>query len=303
MSYVELYERGILKKRKEELNKLLERCHLCPRKCLVNRVQDEKGFCGAGTRVVVSSYNLHFGEEPPISGYRGSGTIFFTQCNLRCCFCQNYPISQLGNGQEVEISELATMMVKLQKLGAHNINFVTPTHFVPQIVEALDLAVREGLKIPLVYNSGGYDSVETLELLEGIVDIYMPDAKYSNPESARTYSRAADYFEVNRKALLEMHRQVGDLKMDRDGIAKWGLLIRHLVMPEDIAGSRSVLEFIAKNISKNTYMSIMAQYHPAHLAFEFPELSRRISKREYDAVLKMADELGLERGWRQDFWQ
>jgi len=301
MSYVELYERGILRKRKEELNKLLENCHLCPRKCLVNRLQDEKGFCGAGRRVVVSSYNLHFGEEPPISGYRGSGTIFFTHCNLRCCFCQNYPISQLGNGQEVDISELARMMVKLQKLGAHNINFVTPTHYVPQIVEALELAVGEDLRVPLVYNSGGYDSVETLKLLDGIVDIYMPDAKYSNPERAHTYSRAADYFEVNRKALLEMHRQVGDLKMDREGIAKRGLLIRHLVMPEDVAGSRKVLEFIAKNISKNTYMSIMAQYHPAHLAFEFPELSRRISKREYDAVLKMANELGLERGWRQDF--
>jgi len=301
MSYVELYERGILRKRKEELNKLLENCHLCPRKCLVNRLQDEKGFCGAGRRVVVSSYNLHFGEEPPISGYRGSGTIFFTHCNLRCCFCQNYPISQLGNGQEVDISELAQMMIKLQKLGGHNINFVTPTHFVPQIVEALELAVGEGLRVPLVYNSGGYDSVETLKLLDGIVDIYMPDAKYSNPERAHTYSRAADYFEVNRKALLEMHCQVGDLKIDREGIAKRGLLIRHLVMPEDVAGSRKVLEFIAKNISQNTYMSIMAQYHPAHLAFEFPELSRRISKREYDAVLKMANELGLERGWRQDF--
>jgi len=303
MSYIELYERGILKKREEELNKLLEKCHLCPRKCLVNRLQDEKGFCEAGRRVVVSSCNLHFGEEPPISGYRGSGTIFFTHCNLRCCFCQNYPISQLGNGQEVEISELAKMMVKLQKLGAHNINFVTPTHFVSQIVEALELAVREGLNIPLVYNSGGYDSVETLKLLDGIVDIYMPDAKYSNSQSARTYSRAADYFEVNKKALLEMHRQVGDLKMDREGIAKRGLLIRHLVMPEDIVGSGRVLEFIAKNISKNTYMSIMAQYHPAHLAFEFPELSRRISKTEYDAALKMADKLGLERGWRQNFWQ
>jgi putative pyruvate formate lyase activating enzyme len=301
MSYVELYERGILKKRKEKLNKLLEKCHLCPRKCLVNRLQDEKGFCGAGRRVVVSSYNLHFGEEPPISGYRGSGTIFFTHCNLRCCFCQNYPISQLGNGQEVDISELATMMTKLQKLGAHNINFVTPTHFVPQIVEALEVAVGEGLKIPLVYNSGGYDSVETLQLLDGIVDIYMPDAKYSSPETARRYSKADDYFEVNKKALLEMHRQVGDLKMDKEGIANRGLLIRHLVMPEDVVGSRKVLEFIAKNISQNTYMSIMAQYHPAHLAFEFPELSRRISKREYDAVLKMADELGLERGWRQDF--
>lgn len=301
MSYVELYERGILKKRKEKLNKLLEKCHLCPRKCLVNRLQDEKGFCGAGRRVVVSSYNLHFGEEPPISGYRGSGTIFFTHCNLRCCFCQNYPISQLGNGQEVDISELATMMTKLQKLGAHNINFVTPTHFVPPIVEALEVAVGEGLKIPLVYNSGGYDSVETLQLLDGIVDIYMPDAKYSSPETARRYSKADDYFEVNKKALLEMHRQVGDLKMDKEGIANRGLLIRHLVMPEDVAGSRKVLEFIAKNISQNTYMSIMAQYHPAHLAFEFPELSRRISKREYDAVLKMADELGLERGWRQDF--
>lgn len=301
MSYVELYERGILKKRKEELYKLLEKCHLCPRKCLVNRLQDERGFCEAGKRVAVSSYNLHFGEEPPISGYRGSGTIFFTHCNLRCCFCQNYPISQLGNGQEVEISELAKMMVKLQKLGAHNINFVTPTHFVPQIVEALELAVREGLNIPLVYNSGGYDSVETLKLLDGVVDIYMPDAKYSNSQSAQTYSRAADYFEVNKKALLEMHRQVGDLKMDKEGIAKQGLLIRHLVMPEDIVGSRGVLEFIAKNISQNTYMSIMAQYHPAHLAFEFPELSRKISKTEYDAVLKMADELGLERGWRQTF--
>jgi len=301
MSYVELYERGILKKRKGELNKLLKKCHLCPRKCLVNRLQDEKGFCGAGKRTAVSSYNLHFGEEPPISGYRGSGTIFFTHCNLRCCFCQNYPISQLGNGQEVEISQLATMMVKLQKLGAHNINFVTPTHFVPQIVEALELAVGEGLNIPLVYNSGGYDSVETFKLLDGIVDIYMPDAKYSNSQSAQTYSRAADYFEVNKKALLEMHRQVGDLKMDKEGIAQQGLLIRHLVMPEDIVGSRGVLEFIAKNISQNTYMSIMAQYHPAHLAFEFPELSRRISKTEYDAVLKMADELGLERGWRQTF--
>ncbi|NIM03239.1 radical SAM protein [bacterium] len=302
MSYVELYERSILKKRKEELNRLLEKCHLCPRKCLVDRLQEEKGFCGAGKRVAVSSYNLHFGEEPPISGYRGSGTIFFTHCNLRCCFCQNYPISQLGNGQEVEISELARMMVKLQKLGAHNINFVTPTHFVPQIVEALQFAVIEGLNIPLVYNSGGYDSVETLKLLDGVVDIYMPDSKYSNSISARTYSRADDYFEVNKKALLEMHRQVGDLKMDREGIAKQGLLIRHLVMPEDVVGSRKVLEFIGKNISQNTYMSIMAQYHPAHLAFEFPELSRRISRTEYDAVLKMADELGLERGWRQNFW-
>jgi len=303
MSYIELYERGILKKRAEELNKLLEKCHLCPRKCLVNRLQDEKGFCGAGRSVVVSSWNLHFGEEPPISGYRGSGTIFFTHCNLRCCFCQNYPISQLGNGQEVEISELARMMVRLQKLGAHNINFVTPTHFVPQIVEALGIAIEEGLKIPLVYNSGGYDAEETLQLLDGIMDIYMPDAKYSTPESGRTYSKAADYFEVNKKALLEMHRQVGDLKMDKEGIAKRGLLIRHLVMPQDVVGSRKVLEFIARNISKNTYMSIMAQYHPAHLAFEFPEISRRIYKREYDAVLKMADELGLERGWRQDFWE
>ncbi len=303
MSYVELYERGILKKRAEELNKLLEKCRLCPRKCLVNRLKDEKGFCGAGIRVAVSSWNLHFGEEPPISGYRGSGTIFFTHCNLRCCFCQNYPISQLGNGQEVEISELARMMVRLQRLGAHNINFVTPTHFVPQIVESLEIAIEEGLRIPLVYNSGGYDSEETLQFLDGIMDIYMPDAKYSSPESARTYSKAPDYFEVNKKALLEMHRQVGDLEMDKEGIAKLGLLIRHLVMPEDVAGSRKVLEFIARSISKNTYMSIMAQYHPAHLAFEFPELSRKIHKREYDAVLRMADDLGLERGWRQDFWE
>jgi len=301
MSYLELHEKGILGKRSEELNVLLENCRICPRNCKVNRLKDEKGFCGAGRRVVVSSYNLHFGEEPPISGHRGSGTIFFTHCNLRCCFCQNYPISQLGNGQDVEISDLAKMMLKLQDLGAHNINFVTPTHFVPQIVEALELAAGNGLKIPLVYNSGGYDSTDTLLLLDGIIDIYMPDAKYSDPNSARTYSRASDYFDVNRKALLEMYRQVGDLKMDREGIAMKGLLIRHLVMPQDIAGSREVLEFIAKKISKNTYMSIMAQYHPAHLAFEFPELSRRITKKEYDVVLKIADELGLERGWRQDY--
>ena len=302
MSYIEFYEKGFLRKRREELDKLLQDCHLCPRLCRANRWEDEKGFCGAGRRAVVSSYNLHFGEEPPISGYRGSGTIFFTHCNLRCCFCQNYPISQLGNGQEVEAGEVARMMVRLQKLGAHNINFVTPTHFVPQIVEALELAIKDGLKIPLVYNSGGYDSLETLQLLDGIVDIYMPDAKYSDPESGRKYSRAADYFEVNKKALLEMHRQVGDLKMDKEGIAKRGMLVRHLVLPEDIAGSRKVLEFIARSISQDTYMSIMAQYHPAHLAFEFPELSRRISKKEYDAVLKIADELGLERGWRQELW-
>jgi len=301
MSYLELHEKGILGKRSEELNVLLENCRICPRNCQVNRLKDEKGFCGAGRGVVVSSYNLHFGEEPPISGHRGSGTIFFTHCNLRCCFCQNYPISQLGNGRDVEISDLAKMMLKLQDLGAHNINFVTPTHFVPQIVEALELAAGNGLRIPLVYNSGGYDSRDTLLLLDGIIDIYMPDAKYSDPNSARTYSRASDYFEVNRKALLEMYRQVGDLKMDREGIAMKGLLIRHLVMPQDIAGSREVLEFIAKKISKNTYMSIMAQYHPAHLAFEFPELSRRITKKEYDVVLKIADELGLERGWRQDY--
>jgi len=299
MSYIDLYTKGILKKRAELLRNLLKECLLCPRKCGVNRLKNEKGFCSGGRKPVVSSYNLHFGEEPPISGYKGSGTIFFTYCNLKCCFCQNYPISQLSNGKKVEPGTLAGMMLELQQKGAHNINLVTPTHFTSQIVEALLIAIEKGLKIPIVYNCGGYESVRTLKLLDGIIDIYMPDAKYASSKNSGKYSNATDYFEVNRKALIEMYRQVGNLTMDKKGVAVSGLLIRHLVLPEDIAGSQEVLRFIAENISRNTYMSIMAQYHPAYKAYDFTQISRRITESEYDLVLATADRLGLKKGWRQ----
>lgn len=300
MKYFELKKKGILKERISSLDKLLVRCSLCPRNCGVNRLKNEKGHCRSGYTPIISSANLHFGEEPPISGANGSGTIFLANCNLNCCFCQNYPISQLGNGNEISIKKLSQTMLELQEKGAHNINFVSPTHFVPQVVRALDTAIEGGLKIPLVYNSGGYDSVTTLKLLEGIFDVYMPDAKYADNNNSKRYSNIENYFEVNRNALIEMHRQVGALETDSNGIAVKGLLIRHLVLPGNIAGSEKVLRFIAKNISKDTYMSIMSQYHPAHKATKMKEISRRITKEEYERVLKLAEELGLENGWHQE---
>lgn len=298
-SYLKLYATGELKKRLKKVNSILEKCSLCPRKCGINRFKNEKGFCKVGRLSKVSSFNAHFGEEPPISGISGSGTIFFTHCNLQCAYCQNYPISQLGHGEEVTTQDLALMMLSLQNKKCHNINFVTPTHVIGQILEALEIAIEKGLSIPLVYNSGGYDSQRTLRLLEGIIDIYMPDAKYALDVTALKYSNAPCYSSINKKALSEMHRQVGDLRMDDDGVAQRGLLIRHLVLPGDISGSKDILGFIADKISKNTYMSIMAQYHPAYRAYEYPELSRRIFHEEYASVLETAEELGLERGWRQ----
>ncbi len=300
MSYYELNKKGILKERIDLLNSLLENCSICPRKCGVNRRKDEKGHCRSGYKPVVSSHNLHFGEEPPISGLKGSGTIFLTNCSLNCCFCQNYPISQSANGNEISVNELSAMMVELQEKGAHNINFVSPTHFIPQIVTALGLAVEKGLTIPLVYNSGGYDSVDTLKLLEGIFDIYMPDAKYADSSNSKRYSNAEDYPEVNRKALIEMHRQAGDLKLDNNGIALKGLLIRHLVLPGNIAGSIEVLKFIAEKVSPGTYMSIMAQYHPAYKSTGIEKLSRRINVEEYKEVIDAAKQLGLDNGWIQE---
>jgi len=301
MKNLELNKKGILKERRKQLFKELENCKICPRQCGINRVRDVKGYCRTGRFALVSSYNLHFGEEPPISGSSGSGTIFFTNCNTHCKFCQNYPISQLGHGHEVDAIGLADIMLELQSKGAHNINFVTPTHVVPQIVEALCIAIEKGLDIPLVYNSGGYDSSEILKLLEGVIDIYMPDAKYGSDEFAKKYSDASDYPNINRDALKEMHNQVGDLNLNSSGIAVRGLLIRHLVLPHNIAASDKVLSFIAKEISNKTYMSIMAQYHPAYRAHEYPELSRRPLLEEYQKVLDWADLLGLRRGWRQDF--
>ncbi len=278
---------------------MLSSCEVCPRKCEVNRLEGEEGFCRSGEEVMVSSYNAHFGEEPPLVSNFGSGTIFFTNCNLKCVYCQNYPISQLGNGNKVSLLELAKIMLALQKRKCHNINLVTPTHFVPQILKSLKLAIKMGLRIPIVYNTSGYESVETLKLLDGIVDIYLPDTRYADNEVARKYSSAPDYFEIMKKALKEMHRQVGDLTVDKNGMARSGLIVRHLVLPEGLSGTRKIMRFIAREISPHTYISMMAQYFPAYQAGQFPPLSRRINKGEYREALQAFKEEGLENGWFQ----
>jgi putative pyruvate formate lyase activating enzyme len=245
--------------------------------------------------VVVSSYGPHFGEEAPLVGRRGSGTIFFTYCNLRCVFCQNYTISQLGEGIAVAREELARMMLSLQTRGCHNINLVSPTHVVPYILDALELAVSAGLSLPLVYNTGGYDSVETLELLDGIVDIYMPDMKYSDERIAEQLSGIKDYPEVNRAAVKEMHRQVGDLQIDGQGVAQRGLLVRHLVLPNRLAGTREVVRFLAQEVSANTYLNVMAQYYPCHKAFDIPLLARPVASEEFSEAITLANREGLHR--------
>jgi len=298
--YLDLYKTGEFGRRVKQLYLLEEKCHLCPRKCGTLRLDGEhKGVCGAGRVLKISSHNLHFGEEPPISGSNGSGTVFFTNCNLHCVFCQNYPISNLGNGRNVTEEGLAKMMLELQEEGAHNINLVTPTHYVPQILEALGMAIERGLHIPLVYNSGGYESIETLRLLDGIIDIYMPDAKYWSSELAEKYSHAADYPQINRLALKEMYRQAGDLTLDSHGVAVRGLLVRHLVLPGVIEDTNKVLEFLAREISPQVYISLMSQYHPCYNAFKYPELSRRLTTEEYDTAREYADHFGLTNGWLQ----
>ena len=288
-----------LDRRIEKAYKLLSPCEVCPRKCGVNRLEGEKGFCRSGEEVIVSSYNSHFGEEPPLVGNFGSGTIFFTNCNLKCVYCQNYPISQLGNGNKVSLSELAKIMLALQKRRCHNVNLVTPTHFVPQILKSLKLAIKMGLHIPIVYNTSGYDSVNTLKLLDGVVDIYLPDARYADNEIAREYSSAPGYFEIMKNALKEMHRQVGDLVTDKIGIARSGLIIRHLVLPEGLSSTKKIMHFIAREISPRTYVSLMAQYFPAYQAGQFLPLSRRINREEYKEALQAFKEEGLENGWFQ----
>lgn len=271
-------------------------CELCPRRCGANRLADERGFCRTGRRARVASFSPHFGEEAPLVGRAGSGTIFFSGCNLACVFCQNYEISQQDAGRDVSAEGLARMMLALQDRGCHNINFVTPTHVLPQILEALLPAIEGGLNVPLVYNSGGYDSVETLRLLDGIFDIYLPDAKYGCDEMALKYSQAPDYTGIMKAALREMHRQVGDLALDGDGIAVRGLLVRHLVLPEDAAGTAEVVRFLSQEISPDTYLSVMAQYRPEYNACLFPELSRPITAREYAHALHLAAAAGLSRG-------
>lgn len=287
-------------RRIEKAYKLLSPCEVCPRKCRVNRLEGEKGFCRSGEEAIVSSYNAHFGEEPPLVGCSGSGTIFFTNCNLKCVYCQNYPISQLGNGNKVSLLELAKIMLALQKRKCHNINLVTPTHFVPQILKSLKLAIKMGLRIPIVYNTSSYDSVNTLKLLDGVVDIYLPDARYADNEIAKKYSAAPNYFEIMKKALKEMHRQVGDLVTDKIGIARSGLIVRHLVLPEGLSGTKKIMRFIAREISPHTYISLMAQYFPAYQAGQFSAISRRINKEEYKEALEAFKEENLENGWFQE---
>jgi putative pyruvate formate lyase activating enzyme len=294
-SYLSLHKKGILKERIEAALDRLVSCELCPRRCKVNRLQDEKGFCKTGRKAWVSSYNAHFGEEAPLVGRGGSGTIFFTHCNLMCVFCQNYDISHLGMGYEVSPEQLAKMMLELQNIGCHNINFVTPSHVVAQILEALPPAIEGGLRIPLVYNTGGYDRVETLRLLEGVVDIYMPDIKFMDSDVSKRFLRAPDYPEVVREAVKEMHRQVGDLILDSRGIALRGLLVRHLVMPRGMAQSHEVMEFLAQEISKDTYVNVMDQYRPCGQADMYPEISRGIMPEEYQEAVDAARKAGLHR--------
>ena len=295
--YLETYESGVLDERIEKLEGILNECKLCPRECGVNRNKGEKGYCKSDKHLMVSSMQPHFGEEDVLVGTHGSGTIFLTNCNLRCVYCQNYDISHLGYGQKVTEEELALSMLSLQKRGCHNINFVTPTHYTPQIVKALKISIEKGLRIPLVYNCGGYEAKSTIELLDGIVDIYMPDIKYGDVENAKKYSNAPDYFDRCKEAVKEMHRQVGDLKVDESGIAYRGLLIRHLVLPNGIAGSAEVLKFVATEISKEAYVNIMMQYRPMYKAHEYKELNRGIKMSEYREAIDIAREWGLHRGF------
>jgi putative pyruvate formate lyase activating enzyme len=303
-AYLKLHRSGELRRRAEELWKIMEECQLCPRQCGVNRLKGERGFCRApGAQLVVSSFNPHFGEERPLVGKGGSGTIFLTHCSLRCVFCQNWEISHLGRGSKRDIDELAEMMLQLQKIGCHNINLVTPTHYSAPILKALDIAAGKGLRLPIVYNTSSWERLEIVKILDGIVDIYLPDIKYWDSEMAAKYSSGAEsYPEITRKAVLEMHRQVGVAKPAEDGIMHRGLMIRHLVMPNNVAGSEKVIEWIAKNLPEDTYVNIMAQYNPLYKAYDYPEISRRITREEYVEVVNRAKELGLTNLDIQGYW-
>jgi putative pyruvate formate lyase activating enzyme len=299
--YVRLYQSGELARRAARAQEVLTHCELCPHCCGVNRLKGEQGRCRSGAMPKVASWNLHPWEEPPISGVRGSGTIFFSGCTGRCRFCQNFPISQLNVGQEVSIGRLAGMMLELQKKGAHNINFVTATHWVAAILAALPYAIERGLRLPLLYNTSGFERAETLRLLEGVVTIWLPDAKYADDEIASRLSGFPNYIAHNRAALREMFRQVGEeLVLDEEGIAERGLIVRHLVLPGGLAGTERVLRWIAENLSPRVHVSVMAQYFPAHQGVGDPVLGRKITQKEYDAALAALDTAGLENGWVQE---
>lgn len=292
--YLALYQSGELTKRIDQLTTIIAECTLCPRSCKVNRIDGEKGFCRTGKNAVVASYCAHFGEESCLVGASGSGTIFFSNCNLGCVFCQNFSISHQGEGIEVDSGQLAAIMVSLQKQGCHNINLVTPSHVVPQIAAALPAAIEKGLTLPLVYNSSGYDSVATLRLLAGIVDIYMPDFKFWSSASAKRFANAPDYPDKAGKAISEMHRQVGDLQTDANGIAVKGLLVRHLVMPGGLAETEEIMRFLAA-LSEQTHVNVMEQYRPLYKAAKFPPIDKPLSHEEYQKAVSLAEQAGLKR--------
>ena len=293
-AYLRLHKNGDLKRRGDELWDIMGRCELCPRKCGANRLDGDEGFCQASSQLEVSAYHPHFGEETSLVGKGGSGTIFFTNCGLRCVFCINWEISQGGRGKSRTIEDMAEMMLKLQEIGCHNINLVTPTHYSPHILLAVDMAAGKGLRLPLVYNTCGWESLEIVKKLDGIIDIYLPDFKYSDGKMAAKYSSEADtYPETTKAALLEMQRQVGVAKPASDGLMYRGLMIRHLVMPNGVGGTKGVIEWVAENLPKDTYFNIMSQYRPMYKAYEYSDISRRITREEYDEAIRWAKEAGL----------
>jgi putative pyruvate formate lyase activating enzyme len=294
-AYLELLRSHILEERVAQAYIELGECRLCAWECAINRLEGKRGVCRTGIRAMISSYGPHLGEENPLRGWRGSGTIFFSRCNLRCQYCQNHDISQTDSGHKLEPEALATIMLELQHAGCHNINLVSPSHVVPQILAAVLIAAQAGLHLPLVYNTGGYDSLTSLQLLDGVIDIYMPDMKYASPQTGLRYSKVRDYPKVNQAAVREMHRQVGDLQIDERGLATRGLLVRHLVLPNNLAGTQKVVEFLAEEISPDTYFNLMDQYRPAYKASQYPQLNRRVTQSEYQQALQMALQSGLHR--------
>jgi putative pyruvate formate lyase activating enzyme len=293
-AYIALLKSGELQERVRTAYRRLEACDICPRRCGGNRREGVLGSCRTGEEAVVSSAGPHFGEESPLVGRNGSGTLFFAWCNLHCRYCQNETISQFGEGAPLSLEQLASLMLDLQDRGCHNINFVSPSHVVPQILAAVLIAAQAGLRVPLLYNTGGYDSLETLTLLDGVFDLYMPDMKYSDASVGERYSGVADYPAVNRAAVAEMHRQVGDLVLDERGIAQRGLLVRHLVLPEGLAGTAEVVSFLA-GLSPNTYLNVMDQYRPCYQAGSLPPLDRRTTRAEYLDAVRLAHQAGLHR--------
>lgn len=298
--YVALFESGVLAERSRRLEAILHHCTLCPVACGVDRAAGALGACGVDARAKIASFYVHPWEEPPLAGDTGSGTVFFSGCTMRCVFCQNYPISQMGVGRILSDEEFAANLLRLQKRGAKNINLVTGTHQMAAFVRALLLAVPEGLRLPIVYNTSGYEALETLRLLEGVVDIYLPDIKYADAHTAKRLSGRGDYVSVNRRALLEMWRQVGPVELGADSLARRGMIVRHMILPEDLCGTRDCLTFLAERMGPSVWVSVMSQYFPAHKALSLPPLNRKVTAEEYDHAVRLLLELGLENGYVQE---